>query len=89
MVELEAGQRLTATLRGPAAADLDLVLWRPGARGGRRGPAYARTWLAAASLGPSSAESISFTASSAGRYTLEVPGVRTAARYALTARRAA
>ncbi len=62
------------------------MLWRPGARGGRRGRAYARTWLAAASLGPSSAESISFTASSAGLYTLEVQGVRTAARYALTAR---
>ena len=52
VVELEAGQRLTARLRGPAAADLDLVLWRPGARGGRRGRAYARRWLAAASLGP-------------------------------------
>jgi subtilisin family serine protease len=88
-VRLEAGQRLTATLRGLTAADLDLVLWRPGARGGRRGPAYARTWLAAASLGPSSAESISFTASSAGLYTLEVQGVRTAASYALTARRGA
>jgi hypothetical protein len=45
--------------------------------------------LAAASLGPSSAESISFTASSAGLYTLEVQGVRTAASYALTARRGA
>jgi subtilisin family serine protease len=86
-VHLAAGQRLTATLRGPAAADLDLVLWRPGARGGRRGRAYARTWLASASLGPSSAESIAFTASSAGVYTLEVQGVRTPARYTLTARR--
>ena len=63
------------------------MLWRPGARGGRRGRAYARTWLAAASLGPSSGESISFTASAAGLYTLEVQGVRTAGRYALTAER--
>ncbi len=86
-VQLAAGQRLSASLRGPAAADLDLVLWRPGARGGRRGRAYARTWLAAASLGPSSSESISFTASAAGLYTLEVQGVRTAGRYALTAER--
>jgi hypothetical protein len=85
VVELEAGQRLTARLRGPAAADLDLVLWRPGARGGRRGRAYARTWLAAASLGPSSAESIDHVASSPGRYTLEVQGVRAAAGYSLAA----
>jgi subtilisin family serine protease len=87
VVALEAGQRLTATLRGPAAADLDLVLWRPGARGGKRGRAYARTWLAAASLGPSSAETLSFTASAGGAYTLEVQGVRGAAHYTLTAGR--
>jgi subtilisin family serine protease len=88
-VTLAAGQRLTARLRGPAASDLDLVLWRPGARGGRRGAAYARTWLAAASLGPTSAESIDFRAPSAGVYTLEVQGVRRATRYTLTAGRGA
>ena len=87
VVELAAGQRLTARLRGPAAADLDLVLWRPGARGGRRGSAYARRWLAAASLGPSSAESIDHVASTSGRYTLEVQGVRAAAGYSLAAQR--
>jgi subtilisin family serine protease len=87
-VELTAGQRLTARLRGPAAADLDLVLWRPGARRGMRGRAYARRWLAAASLGPSSAESIDYVAPSSGRYTLEVQGARAAAAYALTAARA-
>jgi subtilisin family serine protease len=96
VIELAAGQRLTATLRGPAAADLDLVLWRPGARGGARGRAYARTWLAAASLGPSSVESLDHVASAAGRYTLEVQGpalqaqsVRSAARYTLRASRGA
>ena len=83
-----AGQRLTARLRGSAAADLDLVLWRPGARGGRRGRAYARTWLASASLGPSASESIGHVASTGGRYTLEVQGVRAAADYTLTAGRA-
>jgi subtilisin family serine protease len=89
VVELRAGERLSAALRGPAAADLDLVLWRPGARGGRRGRDFARTWLAAAALGPSSAESLDYVASSGGVYTLEVQGVRAAARYALTASRGA
>ena len=88
VVELRAGQRLTARLRGSAAADLDLVLWRPGARGGRRGRAYARTWLASASLGPSASESIDHVASTGGRFTLEVQGVRAAADYTLTAGRA-
>ena len=88
-VHLTAGQRLTARLRGPAASDLDLVLWRPGARGGRRGAAYARTWLAAASLGPTSAEAIDYRVPSTGVYTLEVQGVRTATRYTLTAGRGA
>jgi Subtilase family len=95
LVWLAAGQRLTARLAGPRTADLDLVLWRPGTPGGRRGRAFARTWLASASLGPSSAESISHVASSDGIYTLEVQGirsgevqgVRSAARYALTAER--
>ncbi|HEX2502673.1 MAG TPA: hypothetical protein VHK00_01930, partial [Miltoncostaeaceae bacterium] len=88
VVELRAGQRLTARLRGSGAGDLDLVLWRPGARGGRRGRAYARTWLASASLGPSASESLDYLASTGGRYTLEVQGVRAAADYTLTAGRA-
>jgi serine protease len=86
-VSRAAGQELSARLRGPAAADLDLVLWRPGASGGRRGRAYARKWLAAASLGPTSSESLSHVATSDGVYTLEVQGVRTAARYSLTGER--
>ena len=89
VVELAAGEGLSARLRGPAAADLDLVLWRPGARGGRRGPAYARLWLAAASLGPSSSERLSHVVSSGGLYTLEVQGVRAAASYTLTVERTA
>jgi subtilisin family serine protease len=89
VVELGAGERLSARLRGLAAADLDLVLWRPGARGGVRGAAYARKWLAAASLGPASTEAIDYVASSGGLYTLEVQGFRTPARYTLTASRGA
>jgi subtilisin family serine protease len=87
-VALRAGDLLTARLRGPAGADLDLALWRPDAPGARRTRAYARTWLAAASLGPTATEEITFTAPATGTYTLEVQGVRAASRYVLTARRA-
>lgn len=89
VVELAAGQGLSARLRGDATADLDLVLWRPGARPGTRNRAYARRWLAAASLGPTSTESLEFVAGTPGRYTLEVQGVRAPSRYALTAARRA
>jgi subtilisin family serine protease len=87
-VSLRAGDTLTAGLLGPAGADLDLALWRPGAPGGRRGSAFGRTWLAAASLGPTASEQIVTVVPATGVYTLEVQGVRTASRYALTARRA-
>jgi hypothetical protein len=88
-VALRAGDTLTARLRGQAEADLDLVLWRPDTPGARRTGAFARTWLAAASLGPTASERISLVATATGTYTLEVQGVRTASRYTLTARRSA
>jgi subtilisin family serine protease len=87
-VTLRAGDTLTARLRGPEGADLDLALWRPDTPGTRRSSAFARTWLAAASLGPTASERIVTGAQATGVYTLEVQGVRGASRYTLTARRA-
>jgi subtilisin family serine protease len=83
-VALSAGDTISASLSSPAAgADLDLVLWRPGTPRGRRGPAFSRAWLAAASLGPTAAERIDAVASESGVYTVEVQGVRDSARYVL------
>jgi serine protease len=86
-VVLRAGQTLTAELAGPAGVDLDLALWRPGTPARRRDPAFARAWLSAASLGPSSDERLTLTAPAGGVYTLEVQGADGTARYTLTARR--
>ena len=86
-VVLRAGQALTAELTGPAAADLDLALWRPGTPARRRGPEFSRAWLSGASLGPASDERLTVAAPAGGVYTLEVQGARGAARYTLTARR--
>jgi hypothetical protein len=70
-----------------STADLDLVLWRPGTPSARRGPAFARTWLVAASLGPTASERLTVSAPVAGVYTLEVQGLRGATRYDLAASR--
>ncbi len=86
-VVLRTGQALTAELTGPAAADLDLALWRPGTPARRRGPDFSRAWLSGASLGPASDERLTVTAPAGGVYTLEVQGAGEAARYTLTARR--
>lgn len=88
-VALREGDTLAARLRGPRGADLDLVLWRPDAPGARRTRGFARTWLAAASLGPTASERIDLVAPTTGTYTIEVQGLRTPSRYALTARRSA
>ncbi|MGD9695091.1 MAG: S8 family serine peptidase [Thermoleophilia bacterium] len=86
-VSLRAGQTLTAVLAGEAGADLDLVAWRPGAPGRRRTPAYARTWLAAAAVGATASERLTFVAAETGAYTIEVSGIRGPSRYTLTVRR--
>lgn len=87
---LAKGDRLTAQLAGPADADFDLVLWRPRTPAGDRlKPAFARVWAAAASLGPTSRETLTYTAASTGEYTLEVQGGRRPARYTLRVVRAA
>ncbi len=73
-VVLGAGDTLRATLNGPAAGDMDLRLWRPGTPTLRRSRVFARTWLAASSLGPSSQESLTFPADRGGTYAVEVDG---------------
>ena len=73
-VVMAAGDTLRATLNGPAAGDMDLRLWRPGTPTLRRSRLFARTWLAASSLGPSSQESLTFTAARGGTYSVEVDG---------------
>ena len=85
-VVLAAGQSLSVQLRptGTTGADLDLALWRPGTPAGRRGPLFGRTWLAASSLGPGADERIDVVAPVAGRYTLEVQGLRGEGPYELT-----
>lgn len=86
-VWLRTGETITARLRGPAAADLDLALWQPGTPGGERTAAFGRRWIAAASLGPDSNEMIRFRATRTGAYTLEVQGGRAPAAYTLRAAR--
>ncbi len=78
-VALRGGEPVTVTLAAqgaPRGGDLDLLLWRPGTPSGRRGPAVARTWLVAASLGPRADERISVVAPVTGMYSLEVRGIR-------------
>jgi hypothetical protein len=69
-MKLRKGTRLTATLKGPSGADVNLVLWKPGTTSiqtlaGRR--------IAARSSGPGSRERISrYRAKTKGQYYLEV-----------------
>lgn len=86
-VHLRSGERLDATLSGPASADLDLVVWRVGTPAATRTPAFGARWSAAASLGPTSAERVVMRATRAGYYTVEVQGGREPGAYRLTVRR--
>jgi hypothetical protein len=88
-VVLREREVLSAELQPSAAttADLDLVLWRPGTPPSRRGPAFARTWLVAASLGPTASERLAVSAPTTGVYTLEVQGLRGATAYRLSVSR--
>jgi subtilisin family serine protease len=88
-VRLAEGDHLTLTLTAPAGAtaDLDLKLWRPRTPGFRTGSAFARLWLAAASLGRSSDESLEIVAQFPGVYTVEVGAARGGTDYRLRAQR--
>lgn len=86
-VVLDAGDVFTAQLDGPAGTDMDLRLWRPNTPTLRRSKAFARTWQAAGSFGPASQESLQFTVSTSGVYTIEVDGGGDAGAYRLTLNR--
>lgn len=82
-VTIGAGERITVTLTGPQNADLDLRLWRPGTPGYRSNARFARTWLAAASIGAASSERLRFTATTPGVHTVEVVAARGSGPYTL------
>jgi subtilisin family serine protease len=88
-VALAAGDRLEAHLQGPADADFDLVLWRPGTPRFEPGAAFARRWLAGGAVRPGAGEALRVRADAAGVYTLEVRCARGSGRYRLAARRVA
>ena len=84
---LAPGDSLQIDAEGPEDVDLDLVIWRPGAPAFTPGPAYARDWLAATALGPGPTESLTYTATKAGEYTIEVAAAAGRGRYTLNVRR--
>ena len=71
-LQLRRGQRLTASLRGPAGANTNLALWRPGTRNVDRSAA-AEGFRVAQSVGPGSRERIAeYRAATSGWHYLEV-----------------
>ncbi|MCC6832623.1 MAG: S8 family serine peptidase [Thermoleophilia bacterium] len=82
-VTIGAGERVTVTLTGPPGTDLDLRMWRPGTPGYRPNARFARTWLAAASIGPGATERLRFTATTGGVHTVEVLAARGSGTYTL------
>ena len=69
-VKLRKGARLTATLKGPSGADVNLVLWKPGTATVQ---GLAPRKIAARSTGPGSKERISrYRVKKPGQYYLEV-----------------
>jgi hypothetical protein len=86
-VALAAGDALEVELQEPAGADLDLVLWRPGARRFTPDPGAVRALVAGSAVGPARGPAISLVAPATGVYTLEVRAVRGGGVYRLAARR--
>ena len=70
-IKLRRGQRLVARLRGPAGANTNLLLWKPGTRR-VAGFAADRRLLAAQSRSPGSLEHIRIRVKRTGWYYLEV-----------------
>jgi subtilisin family serine protease len=69
-VRLRRGERLTASVRGPAGTDTNLVLWKPGVR--RIAAPASRQLMARRSAGPGSVESVSYGARQGGWYFVQV-----------------
>jgi subtilisin family serine protease len=86
-VGLRAGEALEVEAQGPAGADLDLFVWRPGAPAFTPGPAYVGRWLAGAAIGPGPSERLVVTAAASGEHTVEVRAAAGRGRYRLTVRR--
>jgi hypothetical protein len=71
-LRLGAGQRLTATLRGPARANTNLVLWRPGTPTVESVAPRNLRFRAAQSSRPGARERLVYRAPRSGWYYLEV-----------------
>jgi subtilisin family serine protease len=71
-LRLRAGERLAATLRGPARADANLVLWRPGTQTVESSSSRSRHLRAVQSARPGSRERVVFRVGRGGWYFLEV-----------------
>ncbi len=88
-VTMAVGDSLQIDVTGDTGADLDLVIWRPGAPAFATGPAYTRDWLAATALGPGTTETLRYTAVEAGVHAIEVQAAAGRGAYHLTVRRIA
>jgi subtilisin family serine protease len=88
-VAMAVGDTLQIDVTGSAGADLDLIVWAPGAPAFVSGPAYARDWLAASALGPGTTETLRYTATEAGVHTVEVQAAAGRGPYHLAIRRTA
>ena len=69
-LQLRAGERILASVRGPAGTDMNLVLWKPGVR--RIGAPASRQLMARRSAGPGALESVRYTAAKGGWYFVQV-----------------
>ena len=72
VVHLEAGQVLKAEATVTGGADVDLYLWRPGAPAIKSDTTFPRQWLAMGAVNRGSVENLSYRASQAGDYVIEV-----------------
>jgi subtilisin family serine protease len=71
-IQLRRGQRLKIALWGEQGMDVDLVLWRPGARGIDNPRALSGRWKVRTADTPSSVEKLTHRVRRAGRYFVHV-----------------